>query len=127
MRQLTFFTTTFFLILLFIACSTPIEGVEVLSCKEFDKKLQETKQEQIIDVRTLDEFNGGTIQTAMNIDFYSKNFKKNINAFDKNRPVFVFCAKGGRSSSACKIFKEEGFKVIYDLEGGYTAWSQYKK
>ncbi|MCH2021449.1 MAG: rhodanese-like domain-containing protein [Saprospiraceae bacterium] len=127
MRQLAFFISSFFLIFLFISCSNPIEGIEVLTCKEFDNKLQDAKQQQLIDVRTPEEYSAGTINSAINIDFYSEDFKKNINTLDKKSAVFVFCAKGGRSNSASKILKEEGFKVIYDLEGGYNAWVLYKK
>jgi rhodanese-related sulfurtransferase len=41
---------------------------------------------------------------------------------DKNKPVLVYCAAGGRSASAAKDLKKAGFKKVYDLEGGYDAW-----
>ena len=56
-----------------------------------------------------------------------ENFKEEMAKLDVERPVFVFCAKGGRSGKASAICKELGFKTIYDLDGGYTAWSQYEK
>jgi len=129
MKLLNLFALSLLSLTLFIACgsSTPTEGVELLSCKDFDQKVKKTESVQLIDVRTADEFAGGTIGTAINIDFFGENFKEEMGKLDLERPVFVFCAKGGRSGKASAICKELGFKTIYDLDGGYTAWSQYEK
>jgi len=81
----------------------------------------------LIDVRTAKEFEEGTIGSAVNIDFFGEKFKEEMSKLDTERPVFVFCAKGGRSGKASAVCKEIGFKKIYDLNGGYTAWSQYEK
>lgn len=128
MRLLNLFAISLLSLTLFVACSsTPPEGVEVLSCKDFDQRMQETGLLQLIDVRTSEEFEGGTIGKAVNIDYHGDGFKEKMSKFDRNRPVFVFCAKGGRSSKASAICKELGFKEIYDLNGGYTAWRHYKQ
>jgi rhodanese-related sulfurtransferase len=128
MKLLNLFAISLLSLTLFIACSssTPVEGVGLLSCKDFDQKVKETESVQLIDVRTADEFAGGTIGTAVNIDFFGETFKEEMGKLDLERPVFVFCAKGGRSGKASAICKELGFKTIYDLDGGYTAWSQYE-
>lgn len=129
MKLLNLFALSLLSLTLFIACSssTPVEVVDLLSCKDFDQKVKETTSVQLIDVRTPDEFAEGTIGTAVNIDFFGENFKEEMGKLDLERPVFVFCAKGSRSGKASKICKELGFKTIYDLDGGYTAWSQYEK
>jgi thioredoxin len=41
---------------------------------------------------------------------------------DKDKPVFVYCLSGGRSSSAASQLKEIGFKSITNLSGGMLAW-----
>jgi rhodanese-related sulfurtransferase len=129
MKLLNLFALSLLTLTLFIACDsvTPAEGFELLSCKDFDEKVKETKSVQLIDVRTADEFAGGTIGSAVNIDFFGENFKEEMAKLDLERPVFVFCKSGGRSGKASAICKELGFKAIYDLDGGYTAWSQYEK
>lgn len=129
MKLLNLFAASLLSLTLFIACgsSTPVEGVGLLSCKDFDEKVKTTESVQLVDVRTADEFAGGTIGTAVNIDFFGENFKEEMAKLDVERPIFVFCAKGGRSGKASAICKELGFKTIYDLDGGYTAWSQYEK
>ena len=129
MKLLNLFAISLLTLTLFIACgsSTPIEAIELLSCKDFDEKVKATESVQLIDVRTADEFAGGTIGSAVNIDFFGEHFKEEMTKLDLERPVFVFCKSGGRSGKASAICKELGFKAIYDLDGGYTAWSQYEK
>ena len=105
----------------------PIEGIGLLSCKEFDEKVQATENAQLIDVRTPEEYVGGTIGAAVNVDYNGANFKTEMAKLDKERPLFLFCLKGSRSGAASEICKELGFKTIYDLDGGYIAWSQYGK
>lgn len=129
MKLLNLFAASLLSLTLFVACgsSTPVEGVALLSCEEFDQKIKETESVQLIDVRTAKEFAGGTIGTAVNLDFFGENFKEEMGKLDLERPVLLFCASGGRSGKTSAICKELGFKTIYDLDGGYTAWSQYEK
>lgn len=99
------------------------EGSFVLSIKDFETKLKATENAQLIDVRTPEEFAAGALPNALNINFYNDNFKAEMDKLDKTRPVFVYCAKGGRSGEASEICKGMGFKLIYDMEGGYMAWT----
>ncbi len=76
---------------------------------------------QVLDVRTPEEVAGGKIDGAMNINFYDADFKAQVNAkLDKNVPVYLYCRSGGRSQKAMEILKESGFKVVYELIGGYS-------
>lgn len=97
----------------------------MLDCASFDSTLKHTDKPQLIDVRTSQEFEEGTIYEALNVDYTGEDFKSAMNQFDKKQPIFVFCAKGGRSGSASKICKNLGFETIYDLQRGYTAWKSY--
>jgi rhodanese-related sulfurtransferase len=81
----------------------------------------------LLDVRTPEEFNAGHIPGAMLLDYYNDNFKKSAAQLDKTKPVFVYCKTGGRSSSAAKILRDLGFKEVYDLEGGISAWKNAGK
>ena len=94
----------------------------VLSPEEFDAKLDMETHPQLIDVRTASEFNQGSIPNAQNFDILDGTFQKRLKTLDKTKPVFVFCAKGGRSGKASNILKESGFTSVLDLKGGYTAW-----
>jgi len=95
-----------------------IENVEV---KTF-KKLIATKKGQLVDVRTPQEWESGTIEGATKINFFDKNFQEQLMKLDKNKPVYVYCATGGRSGKAAKQMEKMGFKKVYNLNGGITAW-----
>lgn len=77
---------------------------------------------QFVDVRTPQEYTGGYIRNAVNIDFNAPDFKEKINELDKNIRYIVYCQSGGRSAAASKIMAELGFKYIYNITGGYSAW-----
>ena len=53
-----------------------------------------------------------------------EDFSEKVAGLDKQRPAFLYCAKGGRSHQAAEIFKEQGFTEVYDLDGGYDACGQ---
>ena len=40
----------------------------------------------------------------------------------KNKPIICYCKVGGRSYHAAQILLNNGFKSIYNLEGGILAW-----
>ncbi len=77
----------------------------------------------IIDVRTPEEFNQEHIQDASNIDFYSDNFKDELNKLDKTRTYVIHCRSGGRSSQALDIMRELGFREVYNM-GGIIQWKE---
>ena len=91
--------------------------------KEFSR-LMNAKPGLILDVRTPGEVEKGAIRGSRNIDFFSDNFSNEIDKLDKNKPVYVYCASGGRSGETMDLMKEKGFKEVYNLEGGYTAWKK---
>lgn len=82
-----------------------------------------TKNVQLVDVRTPNEFNTGHIKNAQNIDFFNKNdFTVNFNKLNKEEPVYIYCRSGNRSQKAARKLVNLGFKKIYDLKGGYMNW-----
>ncbi len=96
---------------------------EKLDAKSFHEKLTENTDVQLVDVRTPEEYNSGHIGNSLNLNIYDSNFEKEISKLDKDKPVFVYCRSGGRSSSAASKLVDMGFSEIYDLQGGITAWN----
>lgn len=99
---------------------TPVlSNIDVAQCK----KLLETNEDvQLVDVRTNRECNAGMIDKAVQIDISSEDFKTKIEQLDKDKPVVLYCAVGGRSSRAAQYLKSVGFKEVYNLKGGINAW-----
>lgn len=79
---------------------------------------------QLVDVRTPQEWNSGHIQGAVHVDWFSDDFKARILELDKEKPVRLYCAAGGRSEDARIMLREMGFKEVKDLDGGMSAWKK---
>jgi thioredoxin len=93
-----------------------------LSANEFSKKIADLPAITIIDVRSPEEFEGGHIQNAQNFNWNGNDFDKQISAIDHSKPILVYCLSGGRSSSAAKKMRNDGFKEVYELDGGMMQW-----
>jgi rhodanese-related sulfurtransferase len=113
-------------LLLFFSIAVSAQ-IQTISVEEFEKQLFATKGEQLIDVRTPQEFAKYHIQGAKNIDYKSPNFKKEIEKLDRKKPVLVYCLAGPRSKAALEIFREAGFTTVYELDGGINGWSKVGK
>ncbi len=74
------------------------------------------------DVRTPAEYTTGHLPDAVNIDLYAPDFSKQLEALDKDKSYFVYCQNGVRSPKAAELMHTLGFRHVYDIEGGMTAW-----
>ena len=110
--------------LFIIGCSSKKASTEYLLLlpKEFDLRVKAEKNPQIIDVRTPEEFQNGSMLGANNLNYLDGTFEKSIKALDSTKTVFVFCAKGGRSAKAAELLKSNGFVSVIDLKGGFSVW-----
>lgn len=112
------------LILFFTACKEKSIGqeIKVLTPNEFHDAITKNKDVQLVDARTLPEFEEGHLQDALNIDVLETDFSTKAEKLDLQKPVYVYCRSGKRSAKAAEILKELGFKEIYDMQGGYLQW-----
>ncbi len=98
------------------------DRIEVLDVDTFSTAVAKDKV-QLVDVRTVNEFKGGHIKNAINIDFFKAGgFQKAFGKLDKDKPVYVYCRSGARSKKASHKLFDMGFSKIYDLKGGYMQW-----
>ena len=103
------------------------QDVKRLDPQNFDKKLKESKEAVLIDVRTPGEYAQGHLADAVCIDVNASDFKSRVSKLDKTKPVFVYCKGGARSNTAANIMTGMGFNEIYDLNGGIVGWQQANK
>lgn len=92
-----------------------------LSPAEMAEKMKD-EPGTVLDVRTPQETAEGVIENAVIIDFYKDDFAQRMRELNKEKPVYVYCAKGGRSSDAAEMMKDAGFLKVYNLDGGMSAW-----
>ena len=105
----------------------PVINSSATSSKDFQPKAFQSemtgKEVLLIDVRTPAEFADGHLSQAINIDWNGSDFVQKVQQLDKTKPVFVYCAVGGRSSKAKSKLVELGFKEVHNLIGGFDQWS----
>lgn len=117
-----------FLLLIGLACSqNTLDSQNKLTPDAFEAMLKQDPSVQLVDVRTPEEFQGGYIAGAQNMNIQDDDFTEKISYLDKSRPVLVYCAVGGRSAKAASLFTKLGFPTVYDLKGGMTAWKNAGK
>ena len=78
----------------------------------------------ILDVRTPAEYQAGHIAESVLANYNDPAFESMIAKIDKNKPVLVYCAAGGRSSRAAKLMSEKGWKNVSNMLGGMGAWGK---
>jgi thioredoxin len=109
-----------------IACSDGSSAQSSLNVEGFEKAIQQPNV-QILDVRTIGEYNTGFIKNSLHADWNNRDqFNDRTQHLDKARPVYVYCLSGVRSDAAAKALREKGFTAV-NMEGGLTAWKKAGK
>ena len=115
----------FFVLNFFSSCAQETKQHQLISQEKFSKI--STKEIQLLDVRTPQEYQQGFIKGATLINFFDSDFVAKVSTtFDKNKPLYIYCAVGGRSNKAAKKLISVGFGSIYDLKGGFNKWKNFK-
>ncbi|BBO84441.1 sulfurtransferase [Desulfosarcina ovata subsp. sediminis] len=99
---------------------TPVKSVDADAAKAYlaDKKVEDVT---ILDVRQPKEYESGHIPGAVLAPL--PGLTDHLDKIDKNKPVMVYCAVGGRSRVAAQLLSGQGFKNILNLSGGFKAWT----
>jgi rhodanese-related sulfurtransferase len=71
----------------------------------------------IVDARSLEEYAAGHVPRARLAPLTAE-------FADVDAPVLVYDADGRRSFPECLTLKHEGFNEVYELRGGFRAWSE---
>lgn len=74
----------------------------------------------LIDVRTKEEYDLGTIEEALNIPL--DDIRDRISEIPKDKKVMVFCGVGLRGYVATRILMQHGYKEVFNLNGGYKTY-----
>ena len=84
------------------------------------KKMLESKDLLLLDVREESEWEAGHIGGAKRI--YVGHLQKDADKLPKDKPIVITCTWGGRAGLAASILKRRGFEEVYNLLGGMNAW-----
>ena len=94
---------------------TPGKVYEIL--KDQTQKVKYT----ILDVRIVEEFDAGHLDSAVLIPV--DDLETRFAELDKNKPVIVYCRSGRRSAKAAATLVSKGFSPVYDMTGGIESWT----
>ena len=108
------------------ACGGSEGKVTNLNVKDFAAKISDPSV-TLIDVRTAPEFASGHIAGAINIDWESGTFERDVLALDKSKSYAVYCRSGNRSGQATAQMAKDGFTSIFNLNGGVIDWANAGK
>lgn len=115
----------------YILC--PMLLLFVVGCSQIkEKHITETSQEELenvvlVDVRTPFEFNEGHLDNSVNIDWLGDDFVSEFEKISKDETIYLYCKSGARSANATKYLDSLGYKDVYNLKGGYIAYSKQKE
>ncbi len=93
-----------------------------LPAAEFKRWLDEGRDITILDTRNDYEVRLGTFKGAKHLDIQSfRDFPAAVRQLDatlKGKPLVMFCTGGVRCEKASPYLLDQGFKEVYQLEGG---------
>lgn len=79
-----------------------------------------TENDQLIDVRSPEEFAAGHISNAVNIPL--DDLRERMAEIDRGKSIFIYCLGGLRGYLAQRILRQNGHHAVRNLSGGYQLW-----
>src|SRR6201998_1989999 len=95
--------------------------VPAITVEELKKKLDAKADIFVLDVREPHEYQ------ICNLNGYLVplgDLPKRGGELDSSREIVAHCKMGGRSAKAVQFLRQAGFKKVYNLTGGITAWAE---
>ena len=74
----------------------------------------------LIDVRSAEEYMAGNIDKAVNIPV--DEIRSRLDEIPADSNIFIYCEAGLRGYLAQRILKQNGYKNVFNLSGGYKLW-----
>jgi rhodanese-related sulfurtransferase len=96
--------------------------IKTIRCAELYRESQ-SRPIDLIDVRTVDEFNEIRAVGARNMPLDRLNPTALMESHQSTAdPLYFICAVGGRSAWACEMMMAAGYENVVNVEGGTQEW-----
>jgi rhodanese-related sulfurtransferase len=95
-------------------------SVPEISVQELESFINANADIFILDVRNQNEFDLCNLKGHL-IPFVE--LPSRLNELDPEAHIIVHCHAGGRSRRATEYLMSQGFKKVFNLRGGITAWA----
>lgn len=97
-----------------------VEFVPQWTVNDLKEQLQKDRHLVVLDVRQPAEWRSGHIRSALHIP--GGALPERIGEVPRDRPLAVHCGSGYRSSVACSLLQTKGYKPVFNVLGGFSAW-----
>ena len=101
--------------------ATVVNGIAQMQPTELKRRMDAGDKLFVLDVREPYEFAIAQIGGHL---IPLNDLPRRMGELNANREIVVHCKVGGRSQKAAEFLAQNGFKHIYNLAGGITAWSE---
>lgn len=96
-------------------------AVPQITVAELHRRLEEGEDLQVVDVRRSGEYADGHVPAAR-LSPLAELQADALDWLDPQRPVAVICAGGYRSSAATSLLESRGFRQLFNVTGGTSAY-----
>ncbi len=103
----------------FVAENILKKKVNIIQWRDIEKLDAATSL--LIDSRTVEEFNMGHINNAVNIPV--DDIRNRLGEIPKDKKIVIYCAVGLRGYIASRILMQRGYTNVFNLSGGYKTYS----
>jgi phage shock protein E len=106
------------------ACAdAPAGTVADVSVGDLKGLIDEGAKLAVVDVREPEETAQGTVEGALLFPWNTKVLQARHGELPTDRPIYVICRSGSRSSAASAFLASTGRACIHDVQGGMNAWT----
>lgn len=97
-----------------------------ITATELWKKLKgdwtEEDRPALLDLRSAKEYAKGHLKGARRLDPEADGFDAKVAKLDRNRTYVVYCQDGADSAKVVATWKQQNFRKLYLLRGGWGAY-----
>ena len=102
---------------------SPSAAYTTISVQEAYQHIGENSSAVFIDVRNPEEWATGHPDGAILIPLSEFDQAAPAQLTDKNAEIYVICNSGNRSKTASQKLIDLGYTRVFNIDGGYKAWS----
>ena len=96
--------------------------IKSISPREAKQLIENNSSLKLIDVREVWEHNVAKLENSLLIPL--RELPRHLDRFVPYDSYLIYCHHGSRSFYACAYMIQQGFKEVYNLEGGIDAWTR---
>jgi rhodanese-related sulfurtransferase len=85
-------------------------------------QLINTRNPQIVDLRSADDFSKGSLPNARNLP--TDKINDRMAELKKDKPVLLVCATGTTAGRTAALLRSRGFTEVFVLGGGIAGWRE---